>query len=342
MISERVRHARTYYGWSQSQLAQMAGVTQPAISQIEKTGQVSDETLDAIARATQFAPWFFRLGPLPDLAEGSLRFRKRASSTKRDDEIVRAHVRQAVEALTRSGHHVKLPPVRLQPLSPGTVVDDELVETLTADTREWLGVGPADPIPSMIRAAERAGVLVIGSAKEIARHDAASYWPDVPSGRPIVCYSRGFPGDRQRLSVAHEIGHLILHQYGRPEPKRAETEAFRYGASLLLPRDAALDEIETPVTLRGLAYVKARWGISVRALIGRCFDLRIISVERRVSLEKQLGARGWSRHEPVNVAEESPVLVRRLLDATIGPEASAQRISVALGLPPMAIRDLVA
>ena len=80
MIHERVRHARLYLGWSQTQLAEMVGISQPAISQIEKTGQVSGETLEAIASVTGFSPWWFQQGPLPDLPMGSLRFRKRAGT----------------------------------------------------------------------------------------------------------------------------------------------------------------------------------------------------------------------------------------------------------------------
>ncbi|MBU6430508.1 MAG: ImmA/IrrE family metallo-endopeptidase, partial [Cyanobacteria bacterium REEB65] len=37
-------------------------------------------------------------------------------------------------------------------------------------------------------------------------------WPDYPNGRPIICLSRGRPGDKDRFSLAHEFGHLVLHQ----------------------------------------------------------------------------------------------------------------------------------
>jgi transcriptional regulator with XRE-family HTH domain len=80
MIYERVRHGRLYLGWSQTKLAEMVGITQPAISQIEKTGQISDETLEAIAEVTGFSPWWFRKGLLSDMLVGSLCFQKRAGT----------------------------------------------------------------------------------------------------------------------------------------------------------------------------------------------------------------------------------------------------------------------
>jgi Zn-dependent peptidase ImmA (M78 family) len=339
MIHERVKHARQYLGWSQTKLAEMVGVTQPAISQIEKTGQVSGDTLAAIAAVTGFAPWWFQQGPLPDLPMGSLRFRKLASAPVRDDERVRASLRQGLEALEVFGQHAELPPVRLQPIGEEHDVSDDGIEMLALQVREQLGVGQLDPIPSIVRAVERSGVVVIGTALGIERHDAVSFWsPD--SSRPIIYFSRGFPGDHQRLSVSHELGHLVMHQLRSVDAKQAELEAFRFASALLLPNTVAVEELEAPVTLRSLAYVKAKWGISISALIRRCLDLRIISNERRTSLEKQLSARGWRREEPVYVPDERPILMARMIEATMG-KPTPQRLRSTLGLPALACADLM-
>jgi Zn-dependent peptidase ImmA (M78 family) len=120
-----------------------------------------------------------------------------------------------------------------------------------------------------------------------------------------------------------------------------EAEAFRFGAALLLPRQAAIDFIQPPVTLQDLAMVKARFGISIRALVRRTLDVGLISSERRTSLEKQISARGWSQTEPVQVDAERPQLVREIIVAATGIENPARLHSV-LGLPPIAIRDMVA
>lgn len=340
MIHQRVRHARLYHGWSQTQLAAMIGVTQSAVSQVEKTGQVSPENLAAIADVTGFSLAWFQRGSLPDLPMGSLLFRKRASATHSDDERVRAVVRQVIESIEMLAPALDLPPVRIRPCSGGEEVTDEWIEMKAIEVRDWLGVGPADPMPSVVRAAERAGVIVMGSALPIKAHDAVSYWsPDVE--RPIVCFSRGFPGDHQRLSVAHEVGHLVMHHLRSPEPRIAEKEAFRFAGALLLPNTVAREEIEHPVTLRSLAYLKAKWGISIAALIRRCLDLQIITPEKRESLEKQLSARGWRKDEPVHVPDERPTLVSQIIETSLGT-ANSHRLHIALGLPALACKDLVA
>ncbi len=344
MIGDRVRHARTYHGWSQGRLADLVGVSQPAISKIEKGGAPAPDTLDAIARETQFSPSFFHRGRLPDLPEGSLRFRKRATARVRDDDRVRAHVRQAIELLrdveAEMAGRARVRPVRVHPIPRSQEVDADFIETFAVECREWLGVGRSDPIPNLTRAVERAGVAVIGSSQEIEKHEGATYWPDFPDGRPIICVSRGRPGDSTRLSIAHELGHLLLHQLRDVTPEVSEREAFRFGGALLLPREVAFDVIPTPVILSELATVKAGFGISVRALVRRCLDLGLIDRERRTSLEKQIAARGWHKQEPVQVPDEQPQLVRQAIEFTVG-QTGAKELRMRFGLPPLALRDLL-
>jgi Zn-dependent peptidase ImmA (M78 family)/DNA-binding XRE family transcriptional regulator len=343
MIGERVRHARTYHGWSQKHLADLCGVSQPRVNQVESGAPASEELLAKIAEVTQFARWWFDLGPLPDLPAGSLRFRKGARTPLRDDERIRASVRQAIEVVERLSTGVRLPEVRLvpEPREPSELGSDE-IEAVAARTRELLGIGPYDPVPNVVRAIERSGTVVVTSAHEVQRHDAASFWPDYPYGRPIIYMSRHFPGDRQRFNVSHELGHLVLHQLRQvDDPKVAEGEAHRFAGALLIPRDVVLDELSSAATLNDLAYVKARWGISIAALIYRCLDLGLITPDRRASLQKQLSARGWRRSEPVTVVPEVPLLVSQLIAKTVGSIAPSQLVST-IGLPTMASRDLVA
>lgn len=338
MIGERVKHARSYHGWSGKDLAERVGTSQPKISQLEQNHYVSSDLVDQIAHATGFSRWWFEQGPLPDLPKGTLKFRKRASSSQRDDERVRAHVRQAIEVIDRLDKGPEVPPVRISPVPPDSAITPDEIERIALDVREQLGVGPSDPIPNLVRAVERAGIVVIGSVVEVVKHDGASYWPDYPFGRPVICTSRGVPGDRQRFSVGHELGHLVLHQFGNLEPKEAEQQAHRFAGALLIPASELAGELTGPITLQSLAHVKAKWGIAIRALVRRCLDLHLIDAAKRTSFEKQISSRGWTKLEPVDVPYESPRLLTRLMELS----SNGTRLHAMTGLPAMAIRDLVA
>lgn len=336
----RLKHARIYAGLSQEQLAELAGVSQTLVSMVERGRPATTEHIERVARATGFSTAFLsRPDPLPDLPEGSLRYRKRAATTQRDDERFRGHVRHTMEFVAELRQGLRLPPVRIAPVDAHEVTGDD-IEPIADATREALDIGPLDPVSNTVRAAERAGILVIGSSEDLEGHNGASYWPDFPDGQPIICFTRGMPGDRQRFTIAHEIGHLRLHKLRQQLGSRdAEIEANRFAGALLLPAAAARHELVKP-NLQDLVRAKGRWGISVRALVKRCLDLGIITPERRLSLEKQIAARGWSKTEPGVVHEERPLMLEQMIAAKLGKPKTTE-IAARAGLPPMAIRDMV-
>ena len=93
-------------------------------------------------------------------------------------------------------------------------------------------------------------------------------------------------------------------------------------------------------TLRELAHLKQRWGISIQALINRAADLEIIDGERRESLYKQLSARGWRTQEPVMVHAEQPSLMRAMLVRRFGEPPPLLQASEAPGLHPVLMRSI--
>ena len=77
MNGERVRQVRKLRRLTQTRLAELTGVKQPAISQIESGAvQPSPELLVAIADATEFPVEFFERPPGPEVPLGTLVFRQ--------------------------------------------------------------------------------------------------------------------------------------------------------------------------------------------------------------------------------------------------------------------------
>lgn len=339
MIGERVRHARDFCGLTQTSLAELAGLTQSKISDVEAgRTRAAPEDVERIARATGFPVAFFELGPLPDLPDGNFRRLKRGKA--RVTTQVRAQARQIVELVQRAEPVLKMPPVRLHPVR--TLED---CEALAADVREEAGVGYRDPIPNLTRAIERAGVVVAGLPSEIPDHYGFSAWPEFGfEGRPIIVFARVDPGDRQRFTIAHELGHLLMHSPLRDDEldaDEAEQEANCFARALLLPAEAAFDAMRSPLTLTTLAHVKATFGVSIGMCAYRAHDLGLISDARHVSLRKQMTSRGWHREEPVEVPQEQPLLIRKVLDLVAQGDSVLARAD-SLKLPAFAYRALSA
>ena len=89
---------------------------------------------------------------------------------------------------------------------------------------------PSGPISNLTEYAERAGCIVILCDMPDAGIDGVSYRvSDLP---PMVFLNRARPADRLRFSLAHELGHLVMHRY---PTTNMEDEADAFASELLMP-----------------------------------------------------------------------------------------------------------
>jgi Zn-dependent peptidase ImmA (M78 family) len=232
------------------------------------------------------------------------------------------------------------------PLIAGEDLTADAIEDLAIETRENLGLDPLGPVRNVTRSLERGGIVVAPLAfsdnddqYETVGHFGASCWPGPPDPA-VVGYFEGGTGDRQRFTLAHELGHLVLHTRRRfvPDP---EDEANRFAAAFLVPRERAVEFVTNDITLRDFARLKATWGVSIQALIMRCGQLGLIDPPRKTSLFKQLSARGWRKTEPVQVHRETPALLTKLIEARFGEGMPGyRRAAEVLGLPAFTLATL--
>jgi Zn-dependent peptidase ImmA (M78 family) len=144
----------------------------------------------------------------------------------------------------------------------------------------------------------------------LPRRDAFSTWAGGDGAMPVIVVTATPAGDRRRFSVAHELGHLVLHQVSEGSLHTVEQQADAFAAAFLLPEAAMRKVLVPPITLTTLADLKARWGMSLQALIRRALVLECLTPSQYRSLYAQLGARGWRTHEPVAVPVERPRALR--------------------------------
>ncbi|MFE7129513.1 helix-turn-helix domain-containing protein [Streptomyces sp. NPDC057638] len=346
--AERVRTLRLLMGLTQGELAAAAGVSQPLISAMQKgTRAVTDDVLERIARATGTPRSFFDVDPA-DLPTDTLLFRKKARAAAKEVGRVEATVREAYRVAAALLTQTRVRRCRLPRAEGPLTVDD--IEDLAAETRDALGVARDGVIGHVIRTCERAGIPVVplvlvdaaGHGEDIVvGHSGVSCWrgPEEPY---LISYFSAGSGDRQRFTAAHELGHLVLHPARRAlvTVADAEREAHRFAGAFLMPRERAEEALAPGFTLRDLAGLKQKWGISIQALIQRAHHLGIIDDSRRESLYKQLSARGWRTEEPVVVHAEQPALFRAMLVRRYGERLSLLQAADDLGMHPVLMRSL--
>jgi Zn-dependent peptidase ImmA (M78 family) len=222
-------------------------------------------------------------------------------------------------------------------------IQDEDVKTAAVMTRNALGIEPDVPVRNLVNRLEKAGVVVLSIPFEIHGHDAFSLWSD--NRRAVVILSHGKPGDRQRHTAAHEIGHLVQHYILWGSHSQVEAEAESFAEEFLLPEDIMREEIVKPVTLSSLAELKPRWGVSVKSLIERAYHLKIINVDQRKYLHRQINLQ-WDGIEPPNldIEPERPRGLRKmaeLLYAKKDGSISYQKLAKETSMPVSLVGEIL-
>ncbi len=121
-----------------------------------------------------------------------------------------------------------------------------------------------------------------------------------------IATRRGTPGDRHRLNIAHELGHLTLKL---EEGVNAEKAAFRFGAAFLAPAEELrreVDEKRSRIQSEELQYLKWRYGMSIQAILYRLKDLRIITDSYYKQWCMKINKLGWKKREPIEISPEKP------------------------------------
>lgn len=317
-FSARVRALRELRGWTQSEFSRITGLSQAMVSSIETSSRaVSLDQVQAIAAATGTPELFFVIAP-EELSDDELHYRKRSRAritatrtfTRKFKEA--RHVARVLAANFQA-------PVKISPVEGSVSPED--IEDIATDVRRSFGIGPNEPIRNMIRCCERAGYPISPIAPidgADSDHSGLSYTSSDEFGS--ITYQSGEPGDRQRMTVAHELSHRILHSKRSIAPKQREQEAFKLAGALLFPRHAATESMSESLSLTGYLRLKAEWGLSVQALIMRAGDLGVVDADRKSSLMRQISKKGWRSHEPVGVGIEQPALLWHLATARFGED----------------------
>lgn len=323
----RVRMMRVAAGLDQTQLADKAGIgVQSLVSRVENgRAPLDDGLLSALATAVDCSPSFLttEVATVPPVRPW---LRAYADAPKRSVDQQVAECSIVAEVIERLG--LRTLPDAI-PLFDGDLNDDDAIEQFALEVRQAADVPDDAVVRNVTRAAERLGCVVLPMDGELGRHLGMS---TVANLRPMICVSRpsseptAIPGDRQRFTVAHELGHLALHR-SLPAPRSAaeassiERQAHRFAAAFLAPGDALreeLSELGDRVTLRTLAELKGRWGVAIKALVVRFQHLGVIDEAHARSLYKQISARKWNKSEPVHVGNERAIWLDRALGQAAG------------------------
>ncbi len=130
---------------------------------------------------------------------------------------------------------------------------------------------------------------------------------------------------RARFDAAHEFAHLCLHRWIGAEEiedkerlKEIEREADRFAGAFLLPSRSFPNEVFSP-RAESFIDLKARWKVSIQAMVYRAKDLGLFDERQVTNIHKQISYKKWRTNEPLDtgpraITFEEPLLLKRVAD----------------------------
>lgn len=180
-----------------------------------------------------------------------------------------------------------------------------------ARTLRGMWMLPPGPIVNMVELLEANGAIVVPCDFGTDLLDALSQRID---GMPVLIYVNvNAPADRLRLTLAHELGHMVLHTTTLHDDDKMEEEADAFAGAFLLPADDIKSQFRRGLDLRHLANMKLYWKVSMAAIAMRADSLQLITPYQKKSFFIEMGRLGYRKREPNEPPREDPKLLKEMI-----------------------------
>lgn len=301
--------AREARGFSQSALAAKINSYKANICRLEHGGsQVDEQTLLALSGATNYPPQFFM--QRGDILPVNLSYRKRKNVPAKLITPIEAQINiicRHVQFITRSVLD------QFPQLASFEVNENNTPQKVAALIRRKWKVPPG-PVDNLVAILEQQGIIISSFDFGTNRVDSRSMLSD--DDYPIIFLNSCLLGDRQRYSLAFELGHLIMHTFCTvPHQRDINHEANLFAAEFLMPAKEIIKDFKPGITLPLLGELKRKWKVSMIALLYRADDLGLLTPSQKRYLLQQFNDQKIRRREPrqLDVPVEQPQLMQQLL-----------------------------
>lgn len=314
--------ARESRGLSQKELADKLGISAAKLCQVEQDSQsFSDEIMEKLSSVLHYPSHFFSQQGEAFLPM-SLNYRKREHVSAKLLMPLEAQInlyRLNIEILSQK---IKFPSANIPVLD---LKKFDSIEQVAKELRKQWTI-PKGAIENLTELLEQNGIIVIAGdfrtervdSKTILTKDKPAYTNASAGRQPIIVLNKLHLADRQRFSLAYELGHLVMHTFTMPSFKRdISHEANMFAAGFLMPESEIKKDfsVENGITIPLLAELKRKWKVSMQALLFRAADLGFLTDNQKRYLLGQFNTLKIRRREPpeLDIPKEKPRLLRDLI-----------------------------
>jgi len=306
--------AREVRGISQTQLADLIdNLSQGNLSRMEKgILTITDEILQSMATVLNFPLNFFYQEEVKTPIS-NFYYRKRVTMPKKAILLLEAKmniIRKSIDYLLES---IEIPDCNIPSFDIEGYTDKKRYAAEVARRiRAFMKIS-AGPIDDLIGIFENHGILVhfIGSVHE--KFDGITLFSD--KGQPIIFINKDMPNDRKRFTLAHELGHLVLHiPFVLDLDRDEEAEANIFSAEFNMPELDVRNDLYH-LNMSKLGQLKDYWKMSKAAIIYRAKNIGVLNDQKYKYLNIELSRRGERKKETGSVELREPRLLKEILTA---------------------------
>lgn len=296
-FGERLKSARKMAGLSMENLAEKTGsiVTKQAIGKYEK-GQMnpSGDVLFTLSRALGVKPdYFFRP---QKVSLGELEFRKRSKLSRKEEESIKHRTLDFLERYLEIEDILDLKLFFENPIQGNAVKNLADVEFTARELRRKWGLGDS-PIPNLMELLEDKGIRIYEIETGENFHGISAWSGSVP----VMAVRAQDDLLRKRFTIAHELGHMLLHFPQSKDKNASEKLCHGFAGAFILPENVIKDELgerRSKIVLFELKKLKGIYGISIQAIMARAHQLNIISDHTYRNFWITANRQGWRTQEP--------------------------------------------
>ena len=264
MLGENIKRYRILKGISLRKFGELVGLSQTAIAKYEQNILIPDgEKLIKFAQALDCKV----IDLLKDNSNKkalNLNFRKRKSLTGKRLELLKQIINDKVDNYLDVLQLNAIDSVKIKKYKVSSLSD---AEHAAIKFRKDNQINELFPLANLCDIIENLGIAIVIINNDNDLFDGFDGVSEVVNGFPFICMSSDINYYRQRFTLAHELGHLILQIDDSLDEEKICNE---FASALLLPRKALLQECGSKriaITDREYKIIQDEYKVSIKAII---------------------------------------------------------------------------
>ena len=277
-IGKNLKRIRLLKNLSLKDAGKLLNMTATAISKYEK-GEILPDSKKLIDFANAYNVKTIELLKVYNVPKMKFTsFRKKKRLTGQNLELLKGLIQDEVAKYLEviEMNNIDTDNIRLKKYSCN---DLESAEKAADDFRNYIKISNKQPISDLINVLENLGIIIIQIKNLDNRFDDFDGLSEIVNNIPVIVLLDGIKdGARQRFTIAHELGHLILNINNNELDE--ERMCNRFASALLMPKEAIINEFgysRGNINFFELTAFKNEFKVSYTAIVYRLKDLNIIS-----------------------------------------------------------------